>query len=646
MRVDVYIFNNMDLRRIIFLASNSSVKYNAVLPLFEEVIRLQGIKSSIAEQPMGYDEIKQGAYNRINSARGVCPVIAFESGIVFDNTTAKDATCCVLRTNLGVFEHWVYHKINTLKFPEWYDGWMAKAITQPFGISVFPDNHEDWYLADCGNRSRVQLLTSAANELQQQYEARMRSMPITVIPAPLKDFKGVQFLDLQYPLKKHSKELSETTFRLANNLLYDTVVCLDARGFLLVGEFMRAGIPIVLARKPGKLPDEELVVEYKKEYGMDKLCIEKSALSPGNKVIVIDDIIATGGTMRAVEQLVQLAGAEVVAFVAPYALRNVDHIMMCGDLATRIRFLCDQRQAARAMQPMYLNEKVISRLPPPPNNDLRMIFPPSMYAYDKYDMHIPIKWGRFARSSNIWFNPDHVKGQDILVFMDPSNTLESFDVLQILSILHRKDPKRVRVVIPFLEHGTQDRVEYDSAGWQSLAGVDTIAKILQQHKIITFDLHAEQSQFAFHDLRFTSMVAELWKKYSSVKKDVVVVFPDDGAAKRFGKLCKSHITFRKIRQGDKRVVSTDDTITISKYVIVDDMVRSGGTMNEVAKYLLQKGALSVDAIFAHAPLEPAAARNMAIFNEVWTTNTCVNNTPQSWVKLDIYEWLINNHNSI
>lgn len=639
----------MDLRNTVYVASGSVLKSEAARSVYKQVNSLSDTKSGVPEQPISYEEIKRGAYNRLASAVGVCSVVAYESGILI-TWSAFDATCCVLRTNLGIFEHWVYHEINNKnKFNEWKKAWDDELCDLTFGQYAFPETHQDWYLQDGGDKSRVQLLAEATLELQQQYEARMRSIPITVIPAPLKDFRNVNFLDLQYPLRKHPNELSETTFRLANNLLYDTVVCLDARGFLLVGEFMRHKIPIVLARKPGKLPDEELIVEYKKEYGVDRLCIEKSALSPGNRVVIIDDIIATGGTMRAVEQLVKLANAEVVAFVAPYALRNPDGTLMCNDLAHNTRFLCDQNQAAKAMETKYLNEKVVLYSPPERLKNtypLKMIFPPSMYALDKYNMHVPIRWGRFARSSNIWFNPLHVKGQDILVFMDPANTQESFDVLQLLAILHRKDPARVRVVIPFLEYGTQDRIEYDGNGWQSLAGVDTVAKIMQQNKIITFDLHAEQSQFAFYDLRFASLVAGLWAKYVSMNLDTISVFPDDGAAKRFGKLCKNYITFRKVRIGDKRVVSTDAKVLPQNYVIIDDMVRSGGTMYEVANYLLTNGAKNVDALFAHAPFEPAAARNLAIFRDVWTTNTCVNNVPQNWVKLDVYDWLIQNHDTL
>ncbi len=63
-------------------------------------------------------------------------------------------------------------------------------------------------------------------------------------------------------------------------------------------------------------------------------------------------------------------------------------------------------------------------------------------------------------------------------------------------------------------------------------------------------------------------------------------------------------------------------------------------MNEVANYLLKHGATSVDALFAHAPLEAAAAKNMGVFSEIYTTNTCVSLVPHSWVKLDVLDYIL------
>lgn len=364
--------------------------------------------------------------------------------------------------------------------------------------------------------------------------------------------------------------------------------------------------------------------------------------------------------MRATKELVITCGGEVVAFIAPYMIEGKEGKMLCGDLSLKSRYLCTQLQAEQAMidtNPKIMSYSISESLVPwtrDIGNELAMIFPPSLYMYDRFGLAVPIKWGEFAKSSNIWFDSSHITDKNIMVFLDPSNARESFDVLQLLSIIHRKDPKSVTVVIPFLEQSTQDRVEYDEE-WESLAMVDTIAKVLGKNKVITFDLHAEQTRFAFHDLCYDNLVKVLWNKYRENNENVTPVFPDDGAYKRYAsclgpspqKVVKDSkiepIVFRKTRDGEKRIVTTDGVIRDGKYVIIDDIVRSGGTMHEVAKYLLSHGASKVDALFTHAPLEKSACKNMEIFNEIWTTNTCPGVVPRNWVKLDVYSYLINKY---
>lgn len=97
----------------------------------------------------------------------------------------------------------------------------------------------------------------------------------------------------------------------------DAVVGLDARGFLF--SFLIASelsIGCVGIRKKGKLPGETYSVEYQLEYGIDVFQLQKAALKPGQKVLVVDDLIATGGTLEAATKLIEMAGAEVVQCLA------------------------------------------------------------------------------------------------------------------------------------------------------------------------------------------------------------------------------------------------------------------------------------------------------------------------------------------
>ena len=93
----------------------------------------------------------------------------------------------------------------------------------------------------------------------------------------------------------------------------DFVVAAEARGFILGGALARAlGAGFVPARKPGKLPHETVTAEYALEYGIDALEVHADALAGGAKVLVHDDLLATGGTARALCDLAANLGGEVV----------------------------------------------------------------------------------------------------------------------------------------------------------------------------------------------------------------------------------------------------------------------------------------------------------------------------------------------
>lgn len=89
----------------------------------------------------------------------------------------------------------------------------------------------------------------------------------------------------------------------------------EARGFMFgCPVAAQLGIGFVPARKPGKLPREVISYDYSLEYGVNTLCIHKDALKKGDKVVIVDDLLATGGTALAAAKLVEKAGAEVLGF--------------------------------------------------------------------------------------------------------------------------------------------------------------------------------------------------------------------------------------------------------------------------------------------------------------------------------------------
>lgn len=134
----------------------------------------------------------------------------------------------------------------------------------------------------------------------------------------IKDFPkpGIIFKDIT-PLLADPKAMKMTTAELLKLVPkeVDKVVGIESRGFFfatLLAEHLDAGfIPV---RKPGKLPYKVHEVTYELEYGTDALSMHVDAIKPGEKVLIHDDVLATGGTAAAVAQLVEKAGGEVVMF--------------------------------------------------------------------------------------------------------------------------------------------------------------------------------------------------------------------------------------------------------------------------------------------------------------------------------------------
>ena len=99
----------------------------------------------------------------------------------------------------------------------------------------------------------------------------------------------------------------------SNPISFDKLVGIEARGFVLAGGLAaKMGGGVVLLRKPGKLPFEKYRLAYKLEYGEDALEIHKDAIQPGENIIVIDDLLATGGTAEAGCKLIEEAGGNIV----------------------------------------------------------------------------------------------------------------------------------------------------------------------------------------------------------------------------------------------------------------------------------------------------------------------------------------------
>jgi adenine phosphoribosyltransferase len=127
---------------------------------------------------------------------------------------------------------------------------------------------------------------------------------------------GIVFKDIT-PLIANAQAFTLCVDAMAKSLAGATHVAgLEARGFVFAAAIAaRHNLGFVLLRKPGKLPREVHKVEYALEYGSDSLELHKDQLNASNKVVIVDDILATGGTLSAGISLVGLTGAEILGSV-------------------------------------------------------------------------------------------------------------------------------------------------------------------------------------------------------------------------------------------------------------------------------------------------------------------------------------------
>jgi adenine phosphoribosyltransferase len=127
--------------------------------------------------------------------------------------------------------------------------------------------------------------------------------------------KGIIFKDIT-TLLQDAKSFARMIDMIANRYIgqqIDKVVGVEARGFLIGAALAyRLGAGVVLVRKPGKLPAETFSKTYDLEYGTDTLEIHTDAIKKGEKILIADDLLATGGTMAAVVDMVSQMGGDIV----------------------------------------------------------------------------------------------------------------------------------------------------------------------------------------------------------------------------------------------------------------------------------------------------------------------------------------------
>jgi adenine phosphoribosyltransferase len=154
--------------------------------------------------------------------------------------------------------------------------------------------------------------------------------------------KGIQFRDITTLLgnaRAFRRTVDELVQPWAGSKI-DKVAGIEARGFILGGAVAhQAAAGFVPIRKKGKLPHETVRVAYSLEYGIDEMEMHKDAVSRGERVILVDDLIATGGTAEGAVKLLKQMGAEVLAAVFIIDLPDLGGARKIRDLGVPVRTL-------------------------------------------------------------------------------------------------------------------------------------------------------------------------------------------------------------------------------------------------------------------------------------------------------------------
>lgn len=137
--------------------------------------------------------------------------------------------------------------------------------------------------------------------------------------ASIPDFpkEGIMFRDIT-PILANPEAMNYTAEKLAEyakEVKADAILAPEARGFMFgIPAALKANLPFIPVRKPGKLPRNVVSESYDLEYGQDRLEMHVDDLKPGMRVLVIDDLLATGGTVEAIDKMIRKLGCEPAGY--------------------------------------------------------------------------------------------------------------------------------------------------------------------------------------------------------------------------------------------------------------------------------------------------------------------------------------------
>jgi adenine phosphoribosyltransferase len=211
---------------------------------------------------------------------------------------------------------------------------LANEAEVPYGVIAMSTDYDCWKEDEISvnwdmikeimkiNTERVKkVFLDVVESFSKEEEIRKLKEKIRSIPNFPR--QGIIFRDITTLLKDKEglKKLVEILYERYKEYPIDIIAGIESRGFVLAGILAeKLSVGLVLIRKPGKLPAETISESYNLEYGVDSVEIHKDAIEKGQKVLLIDDLIATGGTALASCSLIEQLGGEIVECCFPIEL--------------------------------------------------------------------------------------------------------------------------------------------------------------------------------------------------------------------------------------------------------------------------------------------------------------------------------------
>jgi adenine phosphoribosyltransferase len=476
---------------------------------------------------------------------------------------------------------------------------------------------------------------------------------------PVHDFpkQGIMFRDVTN-LLLNNELFNFTIDKMAeivnlSGLKPDYIAGLESRGFLFRELANRLKCGFVMIRKPNKLPNS-ISIDYEKEYGTDSLTITNS-ISEGSKILLVDDLMATGGTMNAGRKLIELIKCTPIGCINLIELVglpvNKELLESKIPVLSLLKYNFDDPSVIlnKTLNCVLTIKDYIPLITNNESNQTIVFCHPSIETLsDNYIANHPgsrkgtIIWDKFPDTQpNISFeNMDQLENNKIVFFLSLYDTGLLFQQLSMLMVLPRQFIDTLDIYIAYFSVGTMERVDKEGM----LATAETMAKIISsciettkngKATIHIWDIHALPIRFYFNTnnvlIKLHSGIPSLT---NIISDNSIIVFPDDGACKRFKQFFPHYKTIvcSKVREGNDRIIKITDKLNFpvdlndavyDEVIIVDDLVQSGGTIIKCKKALEALGYTNISAYVTHSVFPNDGWKKMikANFKNFYTTNT-------------------------